>query len=341
MKPVNPAEEKNWNNLILDHSEYSIFHTSNWTQVLIDTYNYSPNYLVAIDASNNLSTVIPFMEIKSHLTGKRGVSLPFTDFCSLISNLNYDQVFDELIDFANMKDWKFMEFRGGDRFFNGIPPSSFYYHHTLDLTKGKDQIYSGFCDTTRRNIKRAVRESIKVNILSNPEAMDSFYKLNCITRKKHGLPPQPYSFFKNIQQHIISRGLGFITLAFYKNTPIAGAVFFHFGRKALYKFGASETKFLHLRPNNIIMWETINHLITSGFKQLSFGKTEPNNSGLRRFKLGWGSSEERIFTYKYDLLKEKFVPNQDSSRGFHNNLFRLLPISVLKFVGNKMYRHLG
>ena len=340
-KMINPLEEKNWNSLILDHSEYSFFHTSNWTQVLIDTYHYHPNYLVSFDNSNKLTTLIPLMEVPSFLTGKRGVSLPFTDFCELINDSNFTEIFIELTKYARAKKWKFMEFRGGDNFFSDIAPSSFYYHHSLNLTRGKDEIFSTFCSNTKRNIKKSIKENVKVELLKTPEAMDYFYDLNCKTRKKHGLPPQPYSFFQNIYKYVIAKGLGFIALAFYDNRVIAGAVFFHFGTKALYKFGASETEYLHLRPNNLIMWETIRYLIRRGFKEFSFGKTEPENDGLRRFKLGWGTSEEKIFTYKYDLRKDKFVPNPDSSKGFHNKFFRIMPIPFLKIIGKSIYRHLG
>ncbi len=296
---------------------------------------------MSFDVDNRLTTAIPLMEVPSLLTGKRGVSLPFTDFCEIISDLNFNEIFNELTGYARTKRWKFMEFRGGNNFFSDIPPSSFYYHHYLDLTRGKDEIFSMFCSNTKRNIKKAVKENVKVELLKTPEAMDYFYELNCKTRKKHGLPPQPYLFFQNIYKYVILKDLGFIALAFHNNRVIAGAVFFHFGKKAMYKFGASETKFLHLRPNNLIMWKTINYLISQGFKEFSFGKTEPENDGLRRFKLGWGTEEEKIFTYKYDMRKEKFVPNPDSSKGFHNKIFRIMPIPFLKIIGNSVYRHLG
>ena len=89
------------------------------------------------------------------------------------------------------------------------------------------------------------------------------------------------------------------------------------------------------------MWETIKHYGSKGYKEFSFGKTEPDNDGLRRFKLAWGSEEEKIYTYKFDLMKNKFVPNPDSSRGFHNIIFRVMPIPLLKFIGNTIYRHMG
>ena len=44
-----------------------------------------------------------------------------------------------------------------------------------------------------------------VEILQSVEAVRIFYSLQCQTRKKHGLPPQPFKFFLNIHKHILSQ----------------------------------------------------------------------------------------------------------------------------------------
>lgn len=338
---INPLEVKDWNNAILDYPEYSLFFTSNWVQVLQEAYNYTPKYFVSYNSNNKICTAIPVMEVTSYLTGKRGVSLPFTDYCEPISNGNFNDVLKELFKYAKSQKWKFVEFRGGNKFFNNIDPSSFYYHHSLDLTRNIDFIFSHFYASNKRNIRKAIKEGIEIEFTNTPEAVYEFYKLNCITRKRHGLPPQPYSFFKKVYKYIFSEGLGIISLAHYNKKVIAGAVFFHFGKKALYKFGASEIRYQHLRPNNLIMWETIKYYNSKGIEEFSFGKTEPDNDGLRRFKLAWGSEEKKIFTFKYDIFKEKFVPNPDTSKGFHNLIFRIMPVPLLKIVGKTIYRHVG
>jgi len=46
-------------------------------------------------------------------------------------------------------------------------------------------------------------------------------------------------------------------LASHKGKNIASAVYFHFGDKAIYKYGASDRKYQHLRANNLVMWEAI------------------------------------------------------------------------------------
>ena len=211
---VNPLEVNDWNNLILNHPESSIFHTSNWAQVLKDTYNYIPHYLISYNNEGLITTLVPLMEVSSYVTGKRGVSLPFTDYSEPILNCNFNEALDDLTTYANLRSWNFLEFRGCKKISNNIIPSSFFYHHSLDLTQGQDKTYLNFFSSNNRNIKKAIREDIQVIFSKTTESIDHFYKLNCITRKRHGLPPQPYIFFYNIYKNILSNGLGEILLRF-------------------------------------------------------------------------------------------------------------------------------
>src|SRR6202035_1144695 len=142
---------------------------------------------------------------------------------------------------------------------------------------------------------------LTVEVNKTGEGMKDFYRLHARTRRRHGLPPQPFSFFTNIQKEIIEGGLGFIVLAKYYATPVAAAVFLHSGEKGLFKFGASDERAQLLRGNNFVMWEGIKHLISKGLKSVHFGRTSMNNSGLRQFKLSWGTEEEVIEYFRFAI----------------------------------------
>ena len=104
---------------------------------------------------------------------------------------------------------------------------------------------------------------------------------------------------------------------------MAAAVFLHQGRQALYKFGASDYGFQHLRPNNLVMWEGIRQCAARGCGRLHFGRTSLANEGLRRFKLGFGAREEEIKYCKYDFRAGRFVTDVDRAEGWFNRVFRL------------------
>ena len=80
---IDPTEYVGWDELLLSVPAANIFHTASWANVLKESYDYRPLYFTRIKNSK-ISVLIPIMEINSGLTGKRGVSLPFTDYCEPI-----------------------------------------------------------------------------------------------------------------------------------------------------------------------------------------------------------------------------------------------------------------
>lgn len=339
---INPLSYPGWDELVLSTKNYSFFHSSHWARVLHESYGYSPLYFTRIK-NGRLLILVPFMEIKNILTGKRGVSLPFSDYCEpIVSEKGYVQeILDYLIQYGKEAGWKSIEIRDSNNFPKETPFASHYHGHTLELSKDFEQILSNFRDSTKRNIKKAIKEGVKVNISNSLESIRKFYNLNCLTRRKHGLPPQPYYFFKKVYEHIISKYHGFIALASYKQDIIAGAMYFHFGNKAIYKYGASDAKYQQLRANNLVMWEAIKWFSQNGCNSLFFGRTEPGNEGLRRYKKGWGTKEWVIKYYDYDLLRGTFLNKSPQLTDIPKKIFTKLPLFMLRTVGSILYKYIG
>jgi hypothetical protein len=339
---INPLEYPSWDDLLLSTNGYSFFHTSAWARVLHETYHYKPLYF-SIIGNGRLLLSIPVMEVKGFLNGKRGVSLPFTDCCEPIiaEDMPFKDILGRLIEYGREAGWKFIEIRGGGDLFGRSRPSQFYYVHDMDLVHGEKRIFSSFKGSTKRNIKKAIREGVRVSMSSSIESIRDFYRLNCMTRKSHGLPPQPYFFFKKIHEHIISKGHGFVALASHEGKTIAGAVYFHFGKRSLYKYGASDIGYQYLRANNLVMWEAIKRYAKEDYQSFSFGKTEPGNTGLRQFKAGWGAKEKKVYYYRYSFAEDAFVRAKPLESGLHNGVFNRLPIPLLRLMGAIAYKYQG
>jgi len=339
---VNPLNHPQWDDLVLSHRECSFFHSSAWARVLFESYGYTPVYF-AVYHSDHLLALMPIMEVNSFLTGKRGVSLPFTDYSNPIvdGNIEPQALLTQVLQHGKQSGWKFLELRMGNSSLPPASPSLTYVGHTLDLTGTAEQIFSRFRSNTRRNIRKALQEGVEVKIASSPDSIKEFYRLNCLTRKEHGLPPQPYEFFKNIFRHVLRKGFGSVILASYRGKTIAGSVFFHFGRKALYKYGASDRAYQSLRANNLVMWEAIQGYAQRGYQSLCFGRTEMENQGLLQFKSGWGTTEHLIRYYRYDFGQATFTGSSSNVTGLHNKIFRNMPIPLLEKIGKVLYRHMG
>jgi lipid II:glycine glycyltransferase (peptidoglycan interpeptide bridge formation enzyme) len=189
----------------------------------------------------------------------------------------------------------------------------------------------------RRSIRKAESSGLQIEFGEDDEAIRTYYGLHCLTRARHGVPPQPFRFFENIARHVVGKKQGFTVTARLGRQPVASAVFFHHHKEAIYKFGASDFAYQQLRANNLIMWTAIKRLASEAFTSLHMGRTSVANEGLRRFKLAFGAREEKIEYFKYDLRSEAFVPDVDRAETWVNQVLRRMPRSGLRLVGKLLY----
>jgi hypothetical protein len=338
---LDPVREPAWDHVVALHSDASCFHTSAWAKVLHQTYSHQPFYLQFF-SGRRLVALVPVMEVRSPFTGRRGVCLPFSDVCEPL-------VFDAeaiglvknwLVNFARERRWKHLEIRGSKFFPLASSLSAKFYGHILDLHSSPEQLMGRFASPVRRAIRKAERNGVSAEVVRNRQAIADFYRLHVRTRRRHGLPPQPASFFLNIYEHIIKPGLGFVVIVQQGSRPIAAAIFFRYGKNALYKYGASDEKFQELRANNLAMWQAIQFLARNGAAKLHFGRTDCENDGLRRFKLSWGTEEETINYFRVDPSGQKCLVVSSSDSGFHKKIFARLPLAVNRLAGAMIYPHL-
>ena len=342
IRVVNPTKTTNWNDLLLKTAGHSFFHTAQWAEVLAGAYDYEPLYLCE-NQNNHLTGLLPLMEVNSWLTGKRGVCLPFTDACDPVATNegSFSALWDKALELGRERRWKYLEIRGGDKYLERTSPSEVYCGHELDLRPGHDRLLSQMRDSTRRNIKKAYGKELEINISTSADAMKEFCRLNVLTRRDHGLPPQPDRFFNILYDRVFSQKMGFIFAASIDKLVIAANVYLHFGDEVIYKYGASDKRYLQMRANNLIMWEAIKYSCDKGFKKLLFGRTEPQHKGLMQFKDGWGAKPYKIQYYRYDLRKNSFRGSDKVIPGKLQNIISKLPVPILKTTGKILYRHMG
>ena len=341
MRILDPVHHPGWDAVVALHRDAGCFHTSAWAKVLHQTYNHQPFYL-QFSRGRRLAALIPLMEVRSLFTGRRGVCLPFSDACEplIFEQEMVGLVRDRLVRFAQERRWKHLEIRGGKFFQLAARSATKFFGHTLDLRSGAQELTTHFTSPVRRAIRKAERSDVSAVVVRNRPAIGDFYRLHVQTRRRHGLPPQPASFFMNIYEHIINPGLGFIVLAQHGSRPIAAAIFFRFGKNALYKCGASDKRFQELRANNLVMWQGIQFLARNGTEKLHFGRTEQENEGLRRFKLSWNTQEETIDYFRVDPSgRQCLTPPRQGSR-LHKKVFGGLPLMFNRLAGSMIYPHL-
>lgn len=344
---VDVLKDKNWDEFVKGHSGGTIFHLSNWARVIYNTYHFKPYYLVLEDNSGKIKAGWPFFLLENGILGKKLISLPFTDYVEPLVNSenDYQDFFENILEIYEKEQVNYIEMRcnliSSDK--EMFKVNNYYKNFVLSISPDIETIWRNCKQkSVRYSIKKAEKTGVKIEKSKEKDAIRIFYNLNVLTRKKHGVIPQPYTFFENIWQLLISKGYGFISIARYNKMPIAASVFFEYKNKIHHKFNASDEKFLNLYPNYLILWDTIKYAYNKGIKYLDLGRTSPDNEGLMSFKRHWGAEEIDLPYYYFPEARGTSTMKQSSLKyKIATGILRKIPSKILIFLGNHLYRHLA
>ena len=78
---IDPLRDERWASLVESHPHASVFHSNNWLKALRSVYGYEPVVMTTCPPGARLTNGLVFCRVNSWLTGRRLVSLPFSDHC--------------------------------------------------------------------------------------------------------------------------------------------------------------------------------------------------------------------------------------------------------------------
>jgi hypothetical protein len=224
-----PIDNARWLDLLNHHPAASIFHTPGWLNALRKTYGYHP-FVVTTSRNSSLENGLVACHVKGWTSG-RVVSLPFSDHCDPLAGnaAELSEGLTSLIDQARRCGARSVELRprpaageacrevAGDV----LKPAGTYFFHSIDLRRTEAELFARFHHSSaRRAVRRAEREGLTYGSGTSEKMLAGFYGLLRMTRRRHGLPPQPLAWFQNVLSNLGERAS--IHLALMDGTPIAG-----------------------------------------------------------------------------------------------------------------------
>lgn len=313
------------------------FHHPAWSRLLADCYGYRAFAIVALDGAQQIIGGAPVVDVSSRIGGRRWISLPFTDYCPIVTpGESCDGLARAVVDQA-VAGGGTLEFRAGLPGVSGLRVQASAVRHTLDLVADPDQLFRGCSKMHRRNIRKAEQSGLRVERGGSAADMATFYHLHLLTRRRLGVPIQPRRFFTLLARRVTERGLGFVLTAHVGDVPVAAAVFLAWNGTLVYKYGASDARYWEQRPNNLLFWTAIRWACEHGYHTLDWGRTDLDDHGLRGFKAGWGAKEEPL---AYSVFSD--VPQREPSgrlRARMTTIIRRSPPWVCQLIGELFYRY--
>jgi hypothetical protein len=340
---LDPLVDPRWSDLAASHPGASVFHSVGWLNALHKTYGYEPLVYTNSPKDAPLTNGLIFCRIKSWLTGRRLVSLPFSDHCEpLVDSVEeLNQLLTPALQELREGKIKYVDVRPLSLSFAGATEGAeSYFLHLLDLRPTLDELHKKLHgDSIRRKIQRAEREKLTLEAGSSETLLREFYDLHIITRQRQQLPPHPLKWFRNV---LMSLGKhAHIRVARKNGNAIASIFSVSHKQKMVYKYGCSDAHSHNLGGMQFLFWDLIRDSKERGFVELDFGRSECTNTGLVIFKDRWGTKRQLITYLRYPHQTHSAEPGPSTIMKLSKKVFSHCPQSVLRLAGNLLYPHVG
>ena len=339
----NDLEMGKWDEFVLNHPRSTPYHLSGWLKVIQQTYSFRP-LLFVWRGEGAISGVFPVFLVRQFTGDRRLISLPFSDYGGplFLEEKVAGEALEELLR-EYKRQQKSIEIRGFVPEGLGFIPLEYYKSHVLSLSESLSAISSRIEKRTiLYSIRKAERAGLETRESNDADGMEQFYRLNVLTRRKHGVPAQSKAFFENLLQNMIRKGFGYLLLSHYMSQTVAASLFLNAGRRLHYKYNASDPNVLgKITPNHALTFHAIKKANEEGYLSLDFGRTSPDNEGLMRYKAMWGC-ECLDCPYHYFPQIRGASSTAESSRLFKafTGLWRRLPMSTTRAIGPWIYRYM-
>jgi hypothetical protein len=341
---IDPLSDPRWAALVESHPRSSVFHSTSWLRALQAVYGYEPVAITSCPPAASLTNGVVFCRVKSWLTGRRLVSLPFSDHCEVLvdSPDGLDALLLHMTRDLDKGRWQYVEIRpmshrpGRD---TGLGESLTYQFHRLDLRKSAQDLFRGFHkDCVQRKIRRAEREELKYEEGNSEALLQKFYRLLVTTRRRQFLPPQPLAWFRglvaafgnDIKIRVASKG----------DLPVASILTLSNKKSVVYKYGGSVAALNKLGGMPFLFWKTIQEAKDKGLEELDLGRSDTDNTGLIAFKEHLGTAGTTLSYWRYPA-PSPLVPRPAWQKNLARRLVQSAPDIALEAVGTLLYRHIG
>jgi len=339
-----PLQDPRWPEFLERHPSASMFHSRGWLDALRRTYGYEPIAYTTSPPRGELANGLVFCRITSWLTGRRLVSLPFSDHTEPLTNGE-----DELpyfLDFLEQdrrrENWKYIEIRPLRKAVQrsgGFEKSTSFYFHRIDLRPTIEVLFRSFHkDCVQRKIRRAEREGLVYEEGRSEALLTKFYQLLLLTCRRKQLPPQPLAWFR----HLISCMGDSLTIHVCSkdDRPVASVLTLGFKGSLVYKYGCSDPRVRNLGGTHLLLWRAIHEAKRCGRHEFDLGRSDLNTPGLVIFKDRWGATRSVI-----DYLRCSASPIPDARPGWsariEEQFCARVPDRFLIAAGKMLYRHFG
>jgi hypothetical protein len=351
---VDPRADRRWDEFVRARADASVFHLSDWAEILRRAYGYRARYL-ALDGPDGIEGVLPLYMTRGLMSRKRlrfpavNAAGPLaSDEAGLAALLEAAASMTErearLITLQSRRP-------GLDALeprFTAIPKSPTWIApvpapEDVDLKRWKKHSRNLY-----RGVNRALESGLTWREARGQDDLRRWYGLYLATMRKRRTLPRSWALMENTRRLLEPRGEFRLFVVEHEGRMLAGVVTYPFNGVVDMMFNGSDPDELELRPNHLLNWGVLGWAARNGYSQLDIGDAA-DGGPLSRFKMQFGA--ERVEDYRYDYVINS-APRLEKARTTGNNFeavdsetlaaraWARVPLPALRAAGTAIYRFL-
>ena len=299
MKIKNFPDVNSWEQVALQSSEATFFHTPLWHKIVVKTYKHYRIATKEFTFDDGTRALIPFIQTTKGGLFKRKERLKSSVFNmyggiisdTKLSTVQQDQIFDYLISLkANITIM-------GNPFSDYKLPKSFTctedFTDVIALHKGEEYIFQQLSRNARKSIRRAIKREVTVRTIQTEEEIKGYYEVYRDTINRWGDATKyiyPQEIFLNIFR---DAGNAVKIWVAEKNGKIIAVLTVFYWNSLVTPFHTASLKdYFDCCPNNILHMEVIKDAINKNYRYYDFGPSG-GEDGVVQFKKSFRA--EKLF----------------------------------------------
>lgn len=304
---IDPSTDPRYDRFTAQCDGAGAYHAGAWARILTAAYGGRPRYLALPGEGDELQGVMPLIDGRGLVSGRRLRSLPVVPQAGPVARSMEGEV--ALMAAA----CRLADERGAALMVNSRVPG---YEEQLSelsatpknpawitaLPDDADELRRGWKKTSNnlfRSIGKSERAGVTVREGQGRADLRSFYRLYLATMRRHRSLPRSWRQISLDQRLLGPGGVFRLFVAEHESRPVAAAVFHAYRDTVDLLYNGSDESARDARPNFALYWHAMRWAIENGFRRFDWGEAQQGGP-LSRFKAQW--SAEPVPEYRYDYL---------------------------------------
>lgn len=335
VEALRPELTEVYDRYLLGHSSSLVYYSSKYKDFLKNLLRCEEEYLLAIEGAD-IRGILPLMYIEGD-KGRVYNSLPYygsnggiiaddpVAHRELVNAYNTIACHETTVS-SNIISNPFAQQDASDIQHNYTDYRIGQFTNILCQDNPWDEIMARVDSSARRNVKKAIREGITVEI--DHAQMERLREIHQTNIRAIGGIPKTDEFFAMIPRYF-TPGQDFdLYVAKKDGLVIAGLLLLYFNQTVEYFTPAIKSEYRSIQPLSLIVITAMANASRRGFVWWNWGGTWVSQIGLYRFKKKWAANERNY--YYYTQLNDRSILNwtpADIFSAFPN--FFVVPFSAL------------